>query len=210
MSVSAGATQTLLFKRGTTYQETADATSNQALLGTTYSCGDYDPTATTPTKRLGITNILMVVRNASGVALLPKMCVQWKTGKTFQEVVGYTTNAGLDGGSFAGVVDEFLPSTGAPANAIFYILVDGISLCLTSATAGIESSIAEWAYLHTVTAAASTTSTTAGRVMAMTNNFVGLSEAKIGNLAVNTFIMALSAKTTAQTNNAILCRVKSF
>lgn len=211
MSASVGATQTLLFPRGTTYLETADSTTAQALLGTTYTCGDYDPAATSKTKRLGITNVLMVVRNSSGVALLPKMAVQWKTGKAYQEVIGYTTNAGVDGtGTFAGVVDEFLPSTGAAANAIFYLLVDGATLMKTSATAGIESSIAEWAYLHTVTAAASTHSTTAGRVMAMTNNFVGLSEAKIGNLAVNTFIMALSARTTAQTNTDILCRVRSF
>ena len=153
----------------------------------------------------------VLVRNVSGVALLPKLGVSWKAGKRGTEVDGYVNETG---GELAGVVDDHLGSAGVPNNDVFWVIYDGPCLCTTTAAAGATSNIAEGDTVQAATAAASTHSTTAGRVQG--HNSAGpISAAETTNgyafkLLRNAIGHAMSARTTAETNNDILVDVKTY
>ncbi len=141
----------------------------------------------------------ILVRNASGVALLPKMAVTWKSGQRGKQVDGYTKAAPER--AIAGIVDEWLPTTGVPANDYFWLVVRGPTLALNS-NAGDETSVIsvdDW--LVSATAAASTFSTSAGRVQPLIPPTTGLTTnitfAQSSN--IYKFARAMSAKTTANT-----------
>lgn len=153
-----------------------------------------------------------VVRNASGVSLLPRMLVVMKPGSYGGQVDGY----GYVDACEAYPVDEFLPSGGVAANDLFYITVEGCAEVLTSlsgnaqnlitaTTAGTNVGAGNW--LVALTAAASTTSTTAGRVQPIT--LTGATAPLAANV-INRVGIALSAMTTAQTNTACLAYVKHW
>jgi len=99
----------------------------------------------------------VAVRNTSGVALLPKKLVKFADGSV-SAVDAFTR---LDNAVVAGVVDEYLPSTGVSANDVFWITVDGpteVSLGAAS-QAGINADIVA---LTQTTAAATDGLTLAG------------------------------------------------
>lgn len=133
----------------------------------------------------------IAVRNVSGVTLLPKRLVTFKSG-SISEVDGYT-NA-TDEAS-AGVVDEHLASSGVANNDVFWITVQGP----TEVKLGPAQEAAVDSALVALTAATSTVSTTAGQ--AQTGAATYLQAGYIGR--------ALSAGTTGQNVLAIVNLVRS-
>lgn len=78
-----------------------------------------------------------VVRNVSGIPLLPGRIVRYDattnnavlSGVPYEtQVDGYVTSVA---DRPAGIVDEFLPAAGVPGNDLFYIVTDGPSLATT-------------------------------------------------------------------------------
>jgi hypothetical protein len=90
---------------------------------------------TNPATQAVATNLTVecvAVKNTSGGALLPKTLVQFKAGAILTEVdAGATTSS-----TRWGVVDEYLPASGVPANEVFWVVVKGPTtvLKLTHAT----------------------------------------------------------------------------
>lgn len=199
----------LPFQRGQVYLDTADTTSGQGMLGNRFSVKDYDYT-TQPSGAKGLrTNRfvqLMPVRNVSGIALLPRRNVVFKAGKFGLEVDGYGTT---DNAEFAGVVDEYLPSTGAAANSIFYIVVEGPTTILTNLANGETNSFAEGARLGVLTAATSQ-ATTAGRFQQALFIATVQTGKTVLDAAWNARVRALSANTTNQTNRQVLVEILSY
>lgn len=70
-----------------------------------------------------------LMKNTSGVTLAPKTIVTWDRDNPGNALA---LAAAGDTGSPVGVVDEYLPSSGVPANAYFWMVVEGRSLCRTS------------------------------------------------------------------------------
>lgn len=133
----------------------------------------------------------IAVRNVSGVALLPKRVVVFKSG-SHTEVDGYDADTTKVP---AGVVDEHLPTGGVANNDVFWMTVEGP----TEVKLGPASEAAADTALVALTAAASTHSTTAGQAQtgAVTyhqHNYIG---------------RALSAGTTGQNVLAIVNLVRS-
>lgn len=122
----------------------------------------------------------IAVRNVSTVAILPKKLVTFKNGSV-SEVDGFNR---LTDGVPAGVSDEYLPSTGAAVNDVFWITVDGP----TEVSLGVANEAALGTTIVGLTAAASTDSATAGRAQTSANTL--LIPGYVG--------VALSAGTTAQ------------
>lgn len=148
-----------------------------------------------------------LVKNVSGIALLPKRLVRFK-----QSGVNY--GAQVDGYGAVGAervypVDEFLPAAGVPDQAYFWIVVDGPAKMLTPlAGADFNGAIAEGSVLVALTAATSG-ATTAGRV-AVVNTTASTQTADYSfaeNNATNWIGRALTALTTGNTNADCLVEV---
>lgn len=152
---------------------------------------DVDPT--TGKVRSNRRKVCIAVRNSSGVALLPKRLVDFKSG-SFSEVDGYHRD---DTAAAAGVVDEWIPSSGVAAGDVFWITVQGP----TEVKLGPASQAAADTTLQALTAAASTSSTTAGQAQTATTGATA-------NLA-NYIGRAISAGTTGQNVLAIVNLVRS-
>lgn len=133
----------------------------------------------------------IAVRNVSGVTLLPKRLVTFKSG-SLSEVDGYTR---LTDAASAGVVDEHIPASGVANNDVFWVTVNGP----TEVKLGPASEAAVDTSLVALTAAASTHSTTAGQ--AQTGAATFLQNGYIGR--------ALSAGTTGQNVLAVVNLVRS-
>lgn len=133
----------------------------------------------------------IAVRNVSGVALLPKRVVTFKSG-SISEVDGYTR---LTDAASAGVVDEHLPASGVANNDVFWITVQGP----TEVKLGPGLQAAADTSLVALTAGASTDSTTAGQAQTAAATY--LQNGYIGR--------ALSAGTTAQNVLAVVNLVRS-
>jgi hypothetical protein len=123
---------------------------------------DVDPT--TGAIRSNRLKTCIAVRNTSGVALLPKRLVVWKSG-SFTEVDGYNR---LNDTASAGVVDEHLNSAGVANNDVFWLTVSGP----TEVKLGPSSAAAVDTILSSLTAAASTASTTAGQAQTAAASFL--------------------------------------
>ena len=133
----------------------------------------------------------IAVRNVSGVTLLPKRLVTFKSG-SISEVDGYTN---VTDEPSAGVVDEHLAASGVANNDVFWITVQGP----TEVKLGPAQEAAVDTSLVALTAAASTHSTTAGQ--AQTGAATFLQNGYIGR--------AVSAGTTGQNVLAIVNLVRS-
>ena len=188
------------------YDTTAGAWDH--LLGRVYEFTDTLWVSSTPgakSQRTGYKVKCMLVKNDSGAALLPKRIVQFTAGST-GKVDGYTT---VTGERAAGVVDEFLPAAGVPDDAYFYIVVEGPSLCLTDIAGAANNLIALDTPLIALTAATSG-ATTAGRVVPLSiittaaTTYTGTELLDFAAKAINQFGVALTARTTTQTNTDIL------
>ena len=183
----------------------SSATDHAELEGREFTIPDLDYSSSTGNWRSGYTGpdsrIVKIVRNKSGVALLPCLAVQYRSGYNGRHVIGYTTT---NPSKPAGFVDEYLNATnGAPADDLFYIAVSGLVSYKVSATAS-EAVLVAGEHLTTVTAAASTTSTTAGRLTAaVTTGATGPLAAQL----LNVIGINVSAATTADTNTNKLMRI---
>ena len=147
----------------------------------------------------------MIVRNVSGITLLPKRLV------TFQ-------NAGVDGRYRAGrvdgyvtttaqrgyPVDEYLSATnGVPNNDLFWVVIEGPSKVLTALDGGADNVFNVGDIAVGLTAATSG-ATTAGRVYPQ--DLTGAT-ALLGNQVQNKVGYALSAVTTGNTGADLLVDV---
>jgi hypothetical protein len=140
------------------------------------------------------------VRNVSGVNLLPGFAVVCQT-TIRTRVDGYSIT---DFGTVAGVVDDHLPTAGVVNGDIFWLIVQGECLMKTGKSADVTNVWTAGDNVIALAAAASTHSTTAGRVVP----FIATSNATfIGSAAINRIGKALSAKTTANTNADLLVDV---
>jgi hypothetical protein len=137
-----------------------------------------------------------VVRNSGSFALLPKRLVTFDTSYVGQRCNGYSTV------SYAPClpVDELLPTAGVVANDLFYVIMEGPCGVLTPLDAGSDNVIAVMDPLAAITAATSG-ATTAGRVA--TANTSGATTNQRDSL-LNVVGRAMSAATTANTNNTLL------
>lgn len=173
-------------------------------LGEEYLFPDIDMTTSSSgvrSKRSTVFNVVRLVKNSSGIALLPKRVVKFKAGTNGTEVDGYVRTPQDRG---AGVVDEWLPAAGVPDGAYFYILREGTGLGLTSLEAADTTAIAQGDTLVGQTAATSQ-ATTAGRLTppVYTAATTGNVPASVQTgLAV--FGVAQSAKTSGNTNSDVL------
>lgn len=151
-------------------------------------------------QRSGQVTKAMLVRNASGFALLPGRQVAWAAGYRGRRVAGYTATTAQE---VAGIVDDKLPSTGVAVNDLFWLLRSGPALLKTPNAGGAGNVFAEGDVLNALTAA-TTGAVTAGRpaklaVAATTNTALAV---------INRFARVMSAMTTAQTNADMLVELE--
>ncbi len=185
-----------------------------------YSSSPFKPRAFFGASGLNRFKRVRIVRNVSGVSVLPRQAVVFKGGNYGQQVDGLCYNLGME----TYLADEFLPAAGCANNDLFYITVDGCAEFLTSlggditnpinaATAGANVGAGNW--VIALTAAASTaaatntasTAVTAGHLYAAT---YGGATTQLAAVIQNRVGIALSAMTTTQTNTACLCYVKKW
>ncbi len=157
------------------------------------------------------------VRNDSGITLLPKYAVQWTSSARGLSVSGHCFGASDASTECAGIVDDWLPSTGVRNKDYFWVIVEGECLALTSAitgelqgdTTGIGIGDALCCAVSAAASTSASNSTQAGRVRNF--NRAGtwtVTQATTGGIAglfnLNRIGRALSAKTTGNTNAEIL------
>jgi hypothetical protein len=145
------------------------------------------------------------VRNVSGINLLPKMAVTYKTSAA-NDPCGFETE--VDGYSAVTatrvvLVDDRLPAAGVANNDVFWVCVEGEHLGIT-AKGGLNS-ILVGDFLESITAAASTFSTTAGRLQLQ--DLTGAT-AVLGVQILNTVGHAMTAQTTNNTDTDIRVNVR--
>lgn len=193
--------------RGATFFNggTTDATSGAQHEGHRYWFVDHDLSAPGPAKvRSNRLVQCMIVRNVSGINLLPKRIASLKaSGLNFLgQVDGYATTSAAMGYP----IDEWLPAAGVPQNDLFYVVVDGPAMVLTDLASGANNNITVGTVLVALTAVTSQ-STTAGRVYPQ--DLTGAT-APLGNQVQNRLGFALSAQTTTQTNSSLLIDVRKW
>lgn len=196
----------LPFQIGSTYGATT-STDGAKLEGREYLVEDLDYSTSVPKARAISDSIqwkrIRIVRNVSGVALLPRYLVRFSTSKYGKQVDGYVNTTAGEGYP----VDEFLPTAGVANNDLFYIVVEGPAECYTSAAANAEDVFSQGSVLVALTAAASTFSTTAGRV---TPQDLTGATALLANQIQNKVGVAMSESTTANSNSAKLVYIKRW
>lgn len=147
----------------------------------------------------------VIVRNVSGITLLPKRFVTYQTAQWGKRTDGYCAFAG---GPVAGIVDDHLPAAGVPNGDLFWLITGGECLCTTSpAGSTAENFIVMFDAMYAQTAAASTFSTTAGRVIPWDTTSITTGTTAM-MIAMNFVGRALSAKTSANSNADLLIDLK--
>jgi len=196
------------FDRGKTLHDgqTPPATTPAGTLGIVKEFPDKDRSTGgtgADSLRSGSMVTCKLVKNSSGIALLPGYIVKYKASTKETEVDGYTNVTNERG---AGVVDEWLPAAGVPDNDVFWIVVEGPTLLKTSLAADAENVFTEGEYLGAL-AAATSQATTAGRPVGIDIGSTTGTTAIVSGLA-NKVGYALSAATTANTNSDLLAYVQ--
>jgi hypothetical protein len=193
------------FSRGETFYNGATIDTNDLggtnLEGKEWVFEDYDPT--TDTTRSNKYVRCRVVRNTSGINLLPKRIAAFELDTTNPDeygrrVAGYTTTTSAEGYP----IDEYLPAAGVVTNDLFYIVVEGPAVVLTSLS-DFGANITTGTWVNAITAATSQ-ATTAGRVE--DQDITGATNV-LANAILNRIGRALSAATTANTNTDVLIEV---
>jgi hypothetical protein len=122
----------------------SNGTDGESWLGTVKLFPDVDPT--TGKVRSGKLKKCIAVRNVSGQVLRAKRAVAWKNGTTslgnvanYREVSGYSR---LTNDAVAGIVDEFIPSSGVANNDIFWVTVEGPTELLVGQTVAVGDTVA--------------------------------------------------------------------
>lgn len=146
-----------------------------------------------------------VVRNTSGINLLPGRIAVYAAGYDRKRVDGYTSTTAQRG---AGIVDPFLPSTGVPNGDLFVLIEEG-TVPVRRALSNSAADDAEGDSLYAITAATSQ-STTAGRFTRWVGTFTAAetTDGSAFNITRNLIGLAMSACTTAGTNQLRNVRVK--
>ena len=188
------------FGRGETFfqGDTANATDGAELEGKEWVFEDKSPTDRTA--RSNKYCRCRIVRNTSGIALLPKRIARFELSAVDYgaQADGYTTTTAAEGFP----IDEYLPAAGVPANDLFWIVIEGPAVVLTSLS-DLTADLAAGAWVVAITAVTSQ-ATTAGRV---TNNDLTGATALLANQVLNRIGRCLSAKTTQNTNADLLVEV---
>lgn len=193
------------FGRGE-YESNADLS---LLCGREYEFEDIDwgqTTAGHKKYRSGKMVRVRLVKNSSGVAILPKYLVQFSTTAGADKYNAVASGLARTTNQRGYPADEFLPTAGVPDGAYFFIVVQGPAICKTPlAGAEFNGDISVGGVLAALTAATSG-ATTAGRVANQT--ITGSSQATDYSVAIdpaeNYVGRALSAATTGNTNSDIL------
>lgn len=165
---------------------------------------DYDIVADSTFLKLRSARMVtcILVRNVSGIALLPGRLVRWQAAQRGKRVDGYTTTTAAEA---AGVVDEWLPTAGVPNGDLFWLTVDGPTLVRTDLTGDTDTNFSEGDILVAITAVTSQ-ATTAGRVRQA--DFTGAATgATLADQITNRIGRAMSANTTGQTNRNVLADI---
>lgn len=151
---------------------------------------------------------LRCVRNNTGIALSAKQLVVF-TNANKMAVDGLTRlgPAAAAGPDHGVPVDDAYGSVTIAAGDLFYVIEAGPCMLVVSKTAGYESSIATGDILTAATAAASTHTTTAGRVAAGTLAITGNTAQGMLKSIFNHLGRAISARTTAETGADILVMI---
>jgi len=186
---------------------------NTEVLGKVYSFPCYSSVPTGPKqpaqKRTEGALYVVALRNTSGVTLYGKRLAALDTstgGKAgLTAVTGYSNTLAQANVVF---IDEFIATTGVAANDIFWGVIKGPVIVSTSAVGtDFNGDIAIGAPLVAATSGATTASTTAGRISNVTL-WAGATTAAQAtqnhSMATNIVAVAMSAKTTANTNADIL------
>lgn len=196
--------------RGKTYlngpNRTPDstATTSKAIEGIVKNFKDLDfsgvsGSSVVPAKppRSGGEVTCILVRNASGISLLPGRVAVWKSTAQGKQVDGYVC---LDSGLVAGVVDEWLPSTGVASNDYFWLVVRGPALVKKSLDAN---TLLKDDYVIAITAATSQ-ATTAGRI---TSIITTSNQTYAMSAALNKLGIAMSTSNTTDANVLVYVNV---
>lgn len=188
----------LPFALGTTLND-EDADGNYTkteLEGVVVEVEDRNWNSNPATYRSGKRRKLMIVRNNSGISLLPKRlaAITYTVGKQAR-TPGYTTVTAAKGFP----IDEFLPSTGVADKRLYYVCIEGPALCKMPLS-NLSADVAVGDKLVAITGATSQC-TTSGRITA-----IDLTGATIllADQIRNEVGQAMSTKLTNNTNDDIL------
>lgn len=190
------------FGRGETFYngETIDSNNlgGQNLEGMEWVFEDIHPE--TGVTRTGRSVRCRVVRNVAAAALLPKRLARFKltAGVYSHRVDGYSTTTAAEGYP----IDEYLPAAGVPVNDLFWLVIEGPAVVLTSLS-DLSADVVAGDWLVAITGATSG-ATTSGRVALQV--LTGATAA-LALQVQNRVGRALSAATTQNTNSDLLLDV---
>lgn len=195
------------FDRGSTYYNGEAINVNDlghpGLEGKEYTFEDNSPSNSFPSRGLGLPVVCRVVRNVSGIAILPRRLVTLSAaGFLGMRCDGYA-DVTAEGPVFP--VDEYLPAAGVPNNDLFYVVVKGPALVKTSLAGNAENVIAVGDGMVALTGATSG-ATTSGR---MNRQDLTGATVPLASQIQNRFGRAMSARTTANTDSDTLVLVGS-
>jgi hypothetical protein len=194
MNVAAG-----LPNRGRTYHGGTPTSIGRSITleGTEVHFEDETIVSSARAKRSGRAVKCRLVRNSSGITLAPKRTVVWESGYRGRRVSGYSATTA---GEVAGVVDDKLSSTGVADDDLFWIVRGGPCLVKTDIASGANNVFSDGTVVVALTAVTSQ-STTSGRVAPQS---LAGATAPLADQVQNRIGIAMSAQTTANTNNDLL------
>lgn len=212
------ADRALPFDRGDTWYGTANTidTSNYgtsiALEGLDFWVPDMDSTNRL-VRRSESQVHLRVVRNVSGITLIPGLAMSWKSGSEGKRVDGYTDGTAERA---AGIVDEFYSDTAGVRNGDLFYLVTAGNVLVHTPVAGSSFGDSDWVagdILYAISADGSLASTTgastaneAGRLQkyntAGTATSTSTTDGTLVSFLANRIARALSGATTHETGGA--------
>lgn len=166
------------------------------------------PTSTNKKRPTGHTVKAVLLRNVSGFTMLGKRLASVRASAGYpqvEEVDGYAITLAQKG---CVVVDSWLPSTGVPDDDIFWGIIKGPCEVLTGFTGAVfNGDVAVAGQLVAATYNGTTGNSEAGRVSNVT--LPGQTgETQAFAMAANLLGCALSARTTGETNAALLVQVQ--
>lgn len=210
----------LPFKRGHTYfgvggtPVTTTGDASYEFEGREYEVEDidYTPGSTFGKRRSGERVTLRVVRNSSGIALLPKRIASFANGTHWgRRVDGYARTTAAHGYP----IDEFLPSAGVADGDLFYIVVKGPATVLTNIANSNDNILTYGADVIALTAATSQ-ATTAGRIRLAASALTGAASTNTDFTFVRDAILNVIGKAmttmaaSTNTDTGMLIRVAKF
>ncbi len=161
----------------------------------------YDPGSTQGQTRTNNYRQTIVVRNVSGIALLPGRAAIWASTYFGKRVDGMSATTAR---AVAGIVDDTLPSTGVPTNDLFHLVVSGPCL-IRQALSNLGADLAQDDWIYAITAATSQ-ATTSGRFERFVGTFgdTHTTNGTAANILFNRIGRAMSTSLTSNTNGQVL------